>query len=193
MPGDNWRKFANLRLLYSYMYAHPGKKLLFMGAEFAQGVEWNHEQSLDWHLLQYSNHRGVQTLIKDLNAIYLAESALHLYDFDPQGFEWIHCGDWEGSILSFIRNGKFPSETILAVSNFTPVTRQRYRIGVPAAGFWREIFNSDATEYGGSGQGNQGGRQSEPIPCHGRKHSLNLTIPPLATVYLKNVNQPKSI
>ncbi len=185
MPGNDLQKFANLRLLYSYMYAHPGKKLLFMGGEFAPWNEWNHEQSLDWHLLQHPPHRGVQTLVKDLNAIYRNHPALHLYDFDPRGFEWIHGGDWEGSILCFIRKGNASDELVLSVSNFTPVTRYHYRIGVPKAGFWREIFNSDANEYGGGGQGNHGGLFSDAIPYHGREHSLNLTLPPLATVYFR--------
>ncbi|MDP2654774.1 MAG: 1,4-alpha-glucan branching protein GlgB [Candidatus Omnitrophota bacterium] len=185
MPCDDWQKFANHRLLLSYMYAHPGKKLLFMGGEFGQRAEWNHEHSLEWHLLQYAPHQGLQMLAKDLNAFYRREPALYEHDFDPHGFEWIDIADWQRSLLSFIRKGNNPQETILAVCNFTPTPKENYRLGVPEAGYWRELFNSDAKEYGGSGMGNKGGVGSQPVPYQNRPHSIAITIPPLAAVFFK--------
>ena len=134
MPGDLWQKFANLRLLYGYMYGHPGKKLLFMGGEIAQWREWNHDESLDWHLLQWRDHQGIQQLVRDLNALYRSEPALHQVDFDWQGFEWLELHDWENSVLAFLRRGKDPDDAIVVVCNFTPVVREDYRIGVPAGG-----------------------------------------------------------
>lgn len=185
MPGDDWQKFANLRLLFSYMYGHPGKKLLFMGGEFGQWNEWNHEQSLDWHLAQYDRHAGIQRLVKDVNALYRRERALHEHDCEPQGFEWVDCSDFEGSIMSFIRKSHNNEENILAVCNFTPTPRHDYRIGVPQAGFWKELFNSDAQEYGGSGMGNFGGHYAEPVAYHHRPFSLSLMLPPLSVTFFK--------
>jgi len=186
MPGDPWQKFANLRLLYAYMYAHPGKKLLFMGGEFAQWSEWNHDRSLDWHLLNYFEHQGVQRLVKDLNRVYRSEPALHKLDFDPQGFEWIDFSDWEQSVITFIRKDPQSKTIILVVCNFTPVPRERYKVGAPRGGFWKEILNTDAKEYGGSGWGNFGGVEAGEEAYHGRRYSLTLTLPPLACIYLKN-------
>jgi len=185
MPGDDWQKLANLRLLYGYMYGHPGKKLLFMGAEIAQWREWNHESSLDWHLLEQDGHRGVQRWLKDLNALYRREGALHEQDFSPAGFEWIDVHDWEESVIAFLRRGHAPENMVAVVCNFTPVPRHNYRLGVPVGGFWRELLNSDAPLYGGSGQGNLGGVEASPVPAHGRFHSLSITLPPLAVLYLK--------
>ncbi len=185
MPGDDWQKFANLRLLLAYMYAQPGKKLLFMGGEFGQWREWNHDESLDWHLLSSPPHAGVQRLVKDLNALYRSEPALRDFDFSPAGFEWIDCNDTEQSVLSFLRKGKSSDEIVLAVFNFTPVPRSGYRLGVPRPGFWREILNGDAREYGGSGLGNLGGVRTHRLPFHGRPYSLSITLPPLAATFFK--------
>jgi len=186
MPGDNWQKFANLRLLLSYMYAHPGKKLLFMGSEFGQWAEWYHEQSLDWHLLEFDTHKGIQHLVRDLNHLYRRNPAFSEKDFDPAGFEWIHCDDWQNSVLTFLRKTSHSIEdAILVACNFTPVPRQHYRVGVPVIGYWKEIFNSDAPVYGGGGIGNLGGLEAENTPYHGRPFSLDLTIPPLGAVYFK--------
>lgn len=185
MPCDDWQKFANGRLLYSYMYAHPGKKLLFMGAEFGQWSEWNHEQSLDWHLLQWAPHQGLQRTLKDLNSLYRREPALHQIDFEWPGFEWVDGNDWEHSILCFKRKTLRPQDTVLVVCNFTPTPHFNYRVGVGQDGFWKEIFNSDAREYGGSGMGNWGGLHSDPGGGHGRPHALSLTLPPLSVVMFK--------
>jgi 1,4-alpha-glucan branching enzyme len=186
MPGDRWQKFANLRAYFAFMYAHPGKKLLFMGCEFAQQQEWNHDQSLDWHLLDDSMHRGVQSLIRDLNRVYRTRPALHEIDFDARGFEWIDHSDREQSVLSFIRKGNDENRFIIAISNFTPVPRYGYRIGVPELGYYREILNTDSMFYGGSNLGNHGGvLRVEDVPAHGRPCSLSLTLPPLATLYLE--------
>jgi 1,4-alpha-glucan branching enzyme len=184
MPGDEWQRFANLRLLLAYMWAQPGKKLLFMGGEIAQWREWHHDESLDWNLLQYAPHEGVQHLVKDLNRLYRGEKALHENDCDPAGFEWVDCADWQGSIMSFLRKGK-NGAPLLVACNFTPVPRLGYRIGVPAVGAWRELLNTDAAEYGGSGLGNLGAVQAEAVPMHGRGFSLPLLLPPLAVVFLK--------
>jgi 1,4-alpha-glucan branching enzyme len=185
MPGDDWQKFANLRLLLGFMHTHPGKKVLFMGGEFGQWREWHHEESLDWHLLQYAPHRGVQLLVKDLNRLHREEPALYERDFERDGFEWIDISDWEKSIVSFARKGKSEKEQVVVVCNFTPVPRQNYRVGVPAGGFWTEILNTDAREYGGSGLGNFGGAWAAPVPFHGRSHSLSLNLPPLGLLALK--------
>ena len=185
MPGDDWQKFANLRLLFGYQYAHPGKKLLFMGGEFGQWSEWNHDQSLDWHLLDHAPHRGAHRWLQDLNRFYRAEPALFQRDFDVGGFEWVDLHDWEQSVVSFLRKGDTPDETILVVCNFTPVPHANYRVGVPRGGFWREALNSDAVTYGGSGQGNLGGLEAAPVPSHGRYYSLSLNVPPLGVVFLK--------
>jgi 1,4-alpha-glucan branching enzyme len=186
MPGDDWQKFANLRLLYGYMYTQPGKKLLFMGGEFGQWREWHHDESLDWHLLEYAPHVGLQRWIEDLNRLYRSEPALYELDTHPAGFEWIDCNDAPGSVVSCLRKGRSTNDVLLIVCNFTPVARLNYRVGVPRGGFWREIRNSDAQDYGGVGYGNLGGVEAAPVPCHGRPHSLNLTLPPLATVFFKS-------
>ena len=184
MSGDDWQKFANLRALYGYMYAQPAKKLLFMGGEFGQWREWSHDGSLDWDLVDYPLHSGVQQWIRDLNRLYRTEPALHELDCEPAGFEWIDCGDAESSVVSLIRKGKSTANLVLMVCNFTPVPRQEYRIGAPHGGFWREALNSDATEYGGSGMGNRGGVDADPWPQHGRPFSLALTLPPLSVLFL---------
>jgi 1,4-alpha-glucan branching enzyme len=186
MPGDEWQKYANLRLLFGYMYGHPGKKLLFMGGEFAQWKEWNHDESLEWHVLQYPLHKGVQRWVADLNHLYRTEPALYELDFKAEGFEWIDSSDWEKSIISFLRKGTDSEDIMLVICNFTPVPRLNYRIGVPRVGSWREVLNSDASLYGGSGHGNFGGVDATPIPSHGRPYSLSLTLPPLGIVFLKN-------
>lgn len=185
MPGDEWQKFANLRLLYTSMFTQPGKKLLFMGDEFGQGKEWNHDSSLDWHLLQYPLHSGLQRLVQDLTFLYRQQPALHQLDFDWDGFEWIDCNDALHSIVCYLRKSRH-GESVLVASNFTPVPRPGYRIGVPCAGYWKEVFNSDAEFYGGSGHGNLGGLEAESIPHHGRPFSLNATLPPLGAVIFKS-------
>jgi 1,4-alpha-glucan branching enzyme len=185
MPGDYWQKFANLKLLYGYMYGQPGKKLLFMGGEFGQWSEWYHEASLDWHLLDAPLHRGLQRWLEDLNRAYRNEPALFTQDFTPAGFEWIDCNDVLQSVVTFLRKGR-QGELILVACNFTPVPRHYYRVGVPVGGYWRELLNSDASVYGGSGHGNLGGQDAAPIPCHGRSHSLNLTLPPLGVVFFSH-------
>jgi 1,4-alpha-glucan branching enzyme len=185
MPGDFWQKFANLRALYGLMYGHPGKKLLFMGAEFAQWDEWNHDKSLDWHLLEHAPHQGVQNWLRDLNRFYRSEPALHEIDFDWRGFEWIDSQDADNSVLSFIRRGRSGDDFVVCVCNFTPVPRTGYRVGVPAEGFYRERLNSDASFYGGSNLGNAGGVAAEPIPWSGRPWSIALTLPPLSCLFLK--------
>ena len=186
MPGDDWQKFANLRLLYGYQYGHPGKKLLFMGCEFGQWQEWAHEQSLQWHLLEYTPHQGVLHWVRDLNRLYRKEPALHQQDFDPAGFEWIDCNNWEASTLSFIRKARDGSNTILVVCNFTPVARSNYRVGVPQEGWWHEILNSDAEHYGGSGWGNLGGVEAVPIAAYDRPFSLTLSLPPLSVLFFRH-------
>src|SRR5229473_2629347 len=185
MPGDMWQQFANLRLLYAYQYGHPGKKLLFMGQEFGQRSEFSEARSLDWHLLQYDSHRGIQRLIADLNKLYAAEPALHEVDFDWHGFEWLDCNDADNSVFSFMRRGKNPQDLLLVVLNATPVVRPGYRIGVPQPGFYQEVLNTDSATYGGSNAGNMGGAQSAPMPQMGRPHSIALTLPPLAATFLK--------
>lgn len=185
MPGDEWQKFANLRCLYGYMFGHPGKKLLFMGDEFGQWSEWNHDQSLEWHLLQYPFHSSLHRWVRDLNTLYRGEPALHELDCEPSGFEWVDCTDSQRSIVSFLRRGRQPADTLLFVCNFTPIPRQNYRVGAPQGGYWRETLNSDAPLYGGSGQGNMGGLSAAPLPIHGRPFSLNMTLPPLGVVIVK--------
>ncbi len=185
MPGDQWQKFANLRLFLSYMFAHPGKKLLFMGCDFGQWNEWQFERGLDWHLTEYGPHQGIQQLMRDLNRIYKRLPAFYKYDFDPRGFEWVYCDDWQSSVVTFVRRTEDPDDMVAVSCNFTPVPRQPYRVGIPQPGFWREIFNSDAAVYGGGSIGNLGGVWSEATPMHGRPNSLNLTIPPLGAVFLK--------
>jgi 1,4-alpha-glucan branching enzyme len=186
MPGDDWQKFANLRAMLGYMYAQPAKKMLFMGGEFGQWREWSHDASLEWNLLQYSPHAGVHKWVEDLNRYYRGEPALYELDCDPAGFEWIDCGDAEGSVVSLIRKGKSTSTLVLVVCNFTPVPRQGYRVGAPRGGFWREVLNSDAGEYGGSGMGNHGGVDAAAEAHHGRPCSLALTLPPLAVLFFSS-------
>lgn len=186
MPGDDWQKFAGLRLLFGYMYSQSGKKLLFMGGEFGQWDEWSEAHSLNWHLLEYPPHRGVQKWVEDLNQFYRAEPALHELDFEPAGFEWINGSDAATSTLSFVRKAKSTEDLILVACNFTPVIRTDYRVGVPREGIWREALNSDSTIYGGSGQGNAGTVRTDPLPWDGRPCSLSLTLPPLAAVFFTN-------
>jgi 1,4-alpha-glucan branching enzyme len=185
MPGDDWQKFANVRLLLGYMYSHPGKKMLFMGTEFGQWDEWNHEKSLDWHLLQYPPHQGLHQWMRDLNQFYRSEPALFERDFDAGGFRWIDANDWENSVISFLRCGKDNDEPLLIICNFTPVPRRNYKIGVPKAGYWKELLNSDAITYGGSGQGNLGGVEASPVSAYGFYHSVSLTLPPLSILVFK--------
>lgn len=185
MSGDEWQKFANLRLLFGYMYAQPGKKLLFMGGEFGQVREWAHDSSLEWHVLQYPMHRGVQMWMEQLNRFYSSEPAMHVFDNDPSGFEWVDVNDNAMSTISLLRKSEHVEDTILMVCNFTPVPRNEYRVGVPFGGYWREMLNSDARDYGGSGMGNLGGVQAEEETMHGRPFSLKLTLPPLAVLFLK--------
>jgi 1,4-alpha-glucan branching enzyme len=188
MAGDDWQQCASLRLLLGYMYSHPGKKLLFMGGEFAQRREWTHDGSLDWHLLQEAPHAGVHRWVQDLNTLYRHEAALHELDCDPAGFEWVDASDRDQSTLTFLRRGRTTVDIFLIVCNFTPVVRHDYRVGVPRDGRWREILNSDSTIYGGSGQGNMGGVEAQPSPFHGRPYSLTMTFPPLAAVFFKNTS-----
>ncbi len=185
MAGDDWQRFANLRLLFGYMYGHPGKKLLFMGGEFGQWDEWYHEKSLDWHLLGYPLHQGMQRWVKDLNHLYRGEPALYAIDFTPEGFEWIDFRDTDLSVISFIRRDR-GGDIILVVCNLTPVPRKNYRVGAPRAGFWTEILNSDAKIYGGSGYGNMGGVEATPVAFHGRPYSLSLTLPPLSVLFFRS-------
>jgi 1,4-alpha-glucan branching enzyme len=185
MPGNDWQKFANLRLLLGYMYAQPGKKLLFMGGEIGQWREWDHNTSLDWHLLQYDCHEGLRRWVADINRIYKNEPAMHL-DADSAGYEWIDGSDSDNSIISFLRKGTHPGERILVLCNFTPVPRIHYRVGVPCGGYWKEILNSDGKEYWGSGMGNSGGVHADSIPSDGRAYSLDLILPPLAINFFKH-------
>ncbi len=183
MPGDEWQQFASLRLLLGYMWTHPGKKLLFMGGEFGQRREWQHEESLEWHVLEYPLHAGVQRWVRDLNRLYRSTPALHQLEFSEGGFQWIDCDDADVSVISFLRRGA-AGELALVACNFTPVPREAYRIGVPRGGRWRERLNSDAADYGGSGQGNLGALEAALRAAHGHDHSLDLRLPPLAVVVL---------
>jgi 1,4-alpha-glucan branching enzyme len=186
MPGDEWQRFANLRALYGFMYGHPGKKLLFMGGEFGQRREWSHDRSLDWHLLEAGPyHRGVQSLVRDLNRLHRTEPALHELDFDPAGFAWIDCADWEQSVVSFVRRARDADDCVVVACNFTPVPRRTYRVGVPRPGFYRELVNTDAAVYGGSDVGNEGGVAAAATPWQGQPHSILVTLPPLAVLFLK--------
>ncbi|WP_377810421.1 1,4-alpha-glucan branching protein GlgB [Azospirillum sp. A29] len=186
MPGDDWQKFANLRAYYGFMFAHPGKKLLFMGGEFAQWQEWSEARSLDWHLLDQLMHRGMRDLVRDLNGLYRELEPLHKTDCDPSGFEWIESNDNENSVFTFLRKADESGHIVIAVCNFTPVPRQGYRVGVPLPGRYVERMNTDDAKYGGSGLGNPGGGvYAEEMPWHGRTHSLDLTIPPLGTLILE--------
>ena len=185
MPGDDWQKFANLRLLYGYMYAQSGKKILFMGGEFGQWREWSHESSLDWHLTRFAQHSGLQQWVADLNKFYRCQPSLHQLDFEPGGFEWLDASDARQSIISLVRKGRSPDDPIVALCNFTPQTHYKYDIGVPFPGKWQEALNSDAAAYGGSSQGNPNALEAHNKPMHGRPHSITLTIPPLAVIFLK--------
>jgi 1,4-alpha-glucan branching enzyme len=192
MPGDDWQKFANLRLLYGFMFGHPGKKLLFMGGELGQRSEWNHDTSLDWHLLEMPLHSALKRWVRDLNTLYRGHPALHEKDFDAGGFAWVDCNDVQRSVVSFLRRGRNPDAQLLFVCNFTPVVRQNYRVGVPQEGLWKEVLNSDAPLYGGSGQGNFGGLQAVPLPAHGQPCSLNVTLPPLGIVVFRPDSSPQT-
>ncbi|MEW6221258.1 MAG: 1,4-alpha-glucan branching protein GlgB [Thermodesulfobacteriota bacterium] len=185
MPGDDWQKFANLRLLYGYQYTHPGKKLLFMGAEIGQWAEWSHDASLEWHLLDHHPHQGLRRWVRDLNTLLRGEPALHAIDDEPAGFSWIDCSDAQQSILAYLRRGRRPEDLVLCVANCTPVPRHNYRIGVPQGGIWEEALNSDAVLYGGSGMGNLGEVAATPVAAHGHFRSLNLVLPPLAMLILR--------
>jgi 1,4-alpha-glucan branching enzyme len=186
VPGDDWQKFATLRLLYAYMWAQPGKKLLFMGGEFGQRREWNHDASLDWHLLREGAlHGQLQLMVGELNRLYRSEPCLYELDPDPAGFEWIAADDVENSVYAFMRKGRGAGDSMLMVFNCTPVPRLNYRLGVPREGVWTEVLNSDAEAFGGSNHGNVGAVESTPVPSHGRPFSLNLTLPPLGALFLK--------
>jgi len=185
MPGDSWQQFANLRLLFGYMWAHPGKKLLFMGGEFGQRREWTHESGLEWWVSTLAEHAGVQRWVRDLNGALRTEPALYQLDFDQAGFEWIDAGDAAASVLTFLRKPKSGVAPLVAVCNFTPIVRHNYSVGVPHGGLWRELLNSDAGVYGGSGIGNFGAVEAAPVPAQGRAHALTLTLPPLGCLLLK--------
>lgn len=185
MPGDLWQRFANLRLLYAYMWTHPGKKLLFMGGDFGQWCEWNYDTSLEWHLLQWESHQGLQRFVADLNKLYRREKSLHEIDFDYHGFEWIDCHNYQDSTLSFLRRAKNPEDFIVVSANFTPVPRPDFRLGVPSLGYYREVLNSDSQYYGGSNVGNGAGAMAEELPWHGRPYSIGITLPPLGAVAFK--------
>ncbi len=187
MPGDDWQRFANLRVLYGHMWGHPGKKMLFMGSEFGQWWEWNHDDSLQWHLLEYEPHQGIQRLVADLNKLYQAEPALYEVDFDWPGFEWIDLHDSDHSTVTYIRYAQEKRECVVCACNFTPVPREHYRMGVPQDGVYRELLNSDSERYGGSNLGNGGGVHAEPIPWHNQPFSLLVTLPPLSIVFFKPV------
>ena len=187
MPGDDWQRFANLRLLYGFLFGHSGKKLLFMGDEFGQRKEWDHDGALSWEALDSPLHAGVQMWVRDLNDLYRTEPALYELDFDAEGFEWVDCGDRESSVVNFLRRGKSTSDQLLFVCNFTPVSRYYYPIGAPEPGFWQEILNSDSEIYGGSNQGNQGGVEAKKLPLHAWPCSLYVTLPPLATIVFRKV------
>ena len=187
MPGDDWQKFANLRLFYSYMYAHPGKKLLFMGGDIAQRKEWDCLHSLDWHLLEYEPHNKINLFVKDLNELYKKHRSLFEIDHSYEGFEWIDFNDYDNSVISFIRKAKDSEEIMICVFNFTPVPRENYRIGIPKKGVYKEIFNTDWTEYYGSGVDNPKEVYSQDIPFHGRDQSIIITLPPLSGLYFKYI------
>jgi 1,4-alpha-glucan branching enzyme len=185
MPGDLWQKFANLRLLYSYMWTHPGKKLLFMGSDFGQWNEWDFDSSLQWHLLQWDSHKGLLKCLGDLNRLYRKEKSLYEVDFDYRGFEWIDCHNHDDSTLSYIRRAKDPKDFLVVACNFTPVPRVGYRLGVPEPGWYEEVFNSDSSYYGGGNVGNGAGIMAEPIGSHGRPYSIHMTYPPLGVCVFK--------
>jgi 1,4-alpha-glucan branching enzyme len=184
MPGDRWQKFANLRALYAYMWAHPGKKLLFMGGEFGQEAEWNFAQSLDWHLLEQPEHEGVQSLVRDLNHAYKDERALWALDFDPSGFYWLEPNDADGNVVAFARQSRGGEDVLVCVLNLAPVVREGYRVGLPRGGRWREVINTDAARYGGSGVSNGGTVTADDTPWHDQAHSAALDLPPLGVIWL---------
>ncbi|MCL0077767.1 alpha amylase C-terminal domain-containing protein, partial [Peptococcaceae bacterium] len=186
-PGDYWQKFANLRLLYAYMMAHPGKKLLFMGGEFGQFIEWNWQKSLDWHLLDYEMHSKLHRYVQDLNFFYKRERSLWELEHSWQGFEWIDPHDETQSVVTFMRKAKSVSDFTIVVCNFTPVMRKNYRIGVPQKGMYREVFNSDLEIYGGSGQLNDGNLKASDVAWHNQDYSIEITLPPLAAVFIKPI------
>jgi 1,4-alpha-glucan branching enzyme len=185
MPGDDWQQFANLRAFYGYMWAHPGKKLLFMGGEFGQRREWTHDGELEWWVAQLPEHAGVKHLVRDLNRVYRSEPALHMIDFSADGFEWLDIGSADISVIAFLRKAPGHGAPLLVVCNFTPVPRPNYLVGVPSRGTWREILNTDARVYGGSGWGNLGSVESVPVTTQGRLESVNLSLPPLSTIVLR--------
>jgi 1,4-alpha-glucan branching enzyme len=186
MPGDDWQKFANLRLLIGYMYMQPGKKLLFMGSELAQWREWDHDSSLDWHFLRYERHANFHKWIMALNRYYRREPALFETDCDPSGFTWIDTSNALQSIISFVRNGSSTEDILLSICNFTPTPHNHYRVGVPRGGYWKESLNSDSLKFGGTGLGNPRGLRAKKLAAHGHSHSIEITIPPLAIVCFKN-------
>ncbi len=185
MPGDDWQKFANLRAYYGFMWAHPGKKLLFMGQEFAQRREWSEDRGLDFDLLEYPPHQGMQRLVRDLNRLHQTEPALYARDCEPEGFRWIIADDFDQSVVAFARYGAAGDRPVVMVANFTPVPRHGYRIGLPSPGWWQEILNTDAEIYGGTGLGNLGGVSAASFPSHGLPASAELTLPPLAALYFQ--------
>ncbi|HET9016171.1 MAG TPA: 1,4-alpha-glucan branching protein GlgB [Thermomicrobiaceae bacterium] len=190
LPGDDWQQFANLRLLFAYMWSQPGKKLLFMGGEIGQRQEWNHDWSVQWDLLQYTPHRGVHSCVRDLNRLYRGEPALHELDFDSAGFQWLDANDADQSVLSYVRWDRARDRAIICCFNFTPVPRFNYRIGVPQPGYYRELLNTDGQEYGGSGLGNFGGVEANPISSHGYPQALTVTLPPLGAIFLAHESRP---
>jgi 1,4-alpha-glucan branching enzyme len=185
MPGDDWQKQATLRLLAGWLFAHPGRKLVFMGHEIGQWREWSPQRSLDWHLLDFPGHQGIQAWVRDLNHLYRRAPALFQQDFSEDGFAWVEANDAERSVVAFVRRGRSPDDLMLVVANFTPVVRHNYRLGVPRPGWWQEVLNGDARGYGGSGQGNLGGIEADPVGAHGQFQSLSLTLPPLAVIFLQ--------
>jgi len=192
MPGDRWQQFANLRVLFGNMFAQPAKKLIFMGGEFGQWREWNHDISLDWHLLELEPHRGLMNWVRDLNHAYRREPALHCNDTEAEAFQWVDCDNADESVISWQRHDATSGQTVLVVFNYTPVVRHDYRVGVSEEGYWEEILNSDACEYGGSGVGNMGGVRTENTGWNWRPHSLQLSLAPLAVHFLRHVKNPQA-
>ncbi|HSP74150.1 MAG TPA: alpha amylase C-terminal domain-containing protein [Gaiellaceae bacterium] len=193
MPGDRWQQLANLRALYAYMWAHPGKKLLFMGSELAQPWEWNYRESLPWHLLEHPEHAGVQALVRELNRVYRAEPALWEVDADPVGFRWLEANDASANVVAFCRFSEGGARTLVCVCNMSPVPRERYRVGLPAPGRWREVLNTDSAYYGGADTGNLGGVACEEKPWHDQPYSAELTLPPLGVVWLVPEEQAEAV
>jgi 1,4-alpha-glucan branching enzyme len=191
MPGDEWQRFANARAFLAYMYAHPGKKLVFMGSEIGQYQEWSHDTAIRWELLQFDYHRKLQTLVRELNRFYRSQPALYRVDFDPHGFEWVDFHDVDNSIIAFLRRAEDSNDFLLFCCNFTPVPRKGYRFGVPCPGFYEEVLNTDSELFGGSNMGNDSGVNSRPVPCHGRDHSISITLPPLSVVAFQRRSAPR--